>query len=153
SYLSRIAAADDRSHRDPAPVRVIEYTLDGGDGTDYRLITTVCDPDQAPAAELAALYHQRWEIENTLDEIKTHQGGRRLVLRSQYPDGVEQEIYGFLLVHHALRDVIHDTAHQAGLDPDRISFTRTLNAARRHVTDQAALSPLTAETGPLPHQP
>ncbi|MFD4857764.1 transposase [Streptomyces atratus] len=102
---------------------------------------------------MAALYHQRWEIENTLDEIKTHQGGRQLALRSQYPDGVEQEIYGFLLVHHALRDVIHDTAHQAGLDPDRISFTRTLNAARRHVTDQAALSPLTAETGPLPHQP
>jgi hypothetical protein len=153
SYLSRIAAADDRSHRDPAPVRVIEYTLDGGDGTAYRLITTICDPDQAPAAELAALYHQRWEIENTLDEIKTHQGGRQLVLRSQYPDGVEQEIYGFLLVHHALRDVIHDTARQAGLDPDRISFTRTLNAARRHVTDQAALSPLTAETSPLPHQP
>ncbi|MFI5774320.1 hypothetical protein ACIA74_38620 [Streptomyces sp. NPDC051658] len=72
---------------------------------------------------------------------QTHQGGRQLVLRSQYPDGVEQEIYGFLLVHHALRDIIHDTAHQAGLDPDRISFTRTLNAARRHVTDQAALSP------------
>ncbi|MFE7113187.1 IS4 family transposase [Streptomyces sp. NPDC057575] len=152
SYLSRIAASGDRACQDPAPVRVIEYTLDGDDGTVYRLITTVCDPDQAPAAELAALYHQRWEIENTLDETKTHQGGRQLVLRSQHPDGVEQEIYGFLLVHHALRDVIHDTAQQAGLDPHRISFTRTLNAARRHVTDQAALSPLTAETSPLPHQ-
>lgn len=121
--------------------RVIEYTLDGGNGTVYRLITTVCDPDQAPAAELAPLYHQRWEIENALDEIKTHQGGRHLVLHAQHPDGVEQEIYGFLLVHHALRDVIHDTAHQASLEPDRIFFTRTLNAACRHVTDQAALSP------------
>ncbi|MFB6989509.1 IS4 family transposase [Streptomyces sp. NPDC056304] len=153
SYLSRIAAADDRAHRDPAPALVIEYTLEGGDSTVYRLITTVCGPDQAPAAELAALYHQRWEIGNALDEIKTHEGGRQLVLRSQYPDGVEQEIYEFFLVHHALRDVIHDTAHQAGLDPDRISFTRTLNAACRHVTDQAALSLLTAETSPLPRQP
>ncbi|MEW2581459.1 transposase [Streptomyces syringium] len=99
------------------------------------------------------LYHQRWEIENTLDEIKTHQGGHHLVLRSRHPDGVEQEIYGFLLVHHALRDVMHHTAHQAGLDPDRISFTRTLNAARRHVTGQAAHSPLTAEAGTDTHRP
>jgi hypothetical protein len=102
-----------------------------------------------PDAELAALYHQRWEIENTLDEVKTHLGGRHLVLRSRYPDGVEQEIYGFLLVHHALRETIHHTASQVGLDHDRISFTRTVNAARRHVTGQAALSPLTtpADTG------
>ncbi|MDX2565296.1 IS4 family transposase [Streptomyces sp. TX20-6-3] len=142
SHLSEIVAGDDRDRRAPARVRVVEYRLDDRDeDTVYRLITTVCDPDQAPAVELASLYHQRWEIEKTLDEIKTHQGGRQLVLRSQYPDGVEQEIYGFLLVHHALRDVMHHTACEAGLDPDRISFTRTLNAARRHVTDQAALSP------------
>ncbi|MEU8918852.1 IS4 family transposase [Streptomyces nigrescens] len=145
SYLSEICATGDRTRRDPAMVRVIEYKLNGGDDTVYRLITTVCDPQQAHAAELAALYHQRWEIENTLDEIKTHQGGHQLVLRSRHPDSVEQEIYGFLLVHHALRDVMHRTARQAGLDPDRISFTRTLNAARRHVTDQAALSPLSTE--------
>ncbi|MGS2591661.1 IS4 family transposase [Streptomyces hebeiensis] len=154
SYLSEIVATSDRARRrDPATVRVVEYTLNGGDETVYRLVTTVCDPDQAPAAELAALYHQRWEIENTLDEIKTHQGGHHLVLRSRHPDGVEQEIYGFLLVHHALRDVIHRTAHRAGLDPDRISFTRTLNAARRHVTGQAALSPLTTEAGAETHGP
>ncbi|WP_406053526.1 IS4 family transposase [Streptomyces sp. NBC_01077] len=154
SCLSEIVASGDRGRRDPAPVRVIEYRLDGhGEDTVYRLITTVCDPDDAPAVELAALYHQRWEIENTLDEIKTHQGGRQLVLRSEYPDGVEQEVYGFLLVHHALRDVMHHAASEAGLDPDRISFTRTLNAARRHVTDQAALSPLTTPPSPDPHHP
>ncbi|MFC8957566.1 hypothetical protein ACFT8P_33810 [Streptomyces sp. NPDC057101] len=90
---------------------------------------------------LAALYHQRWEIENTLDEIKTHQGGRQLVLRSQDPDGIEQETYGFLLVHHALRDVMHHTAPEAGLDPDGIFLTHTLNTARHHVTAQAALPP------------
>ncbi|WP_457469659.1 IS4 family transposase [Streptomyces sp. TE4109] len=154
SYLSEIVAAGDRKHRDPVRVRVIEYTLGReDDDTVYRLITTICNPQEAPAADLAGLYHQRWEIENTLDEIKTHQGGHRLVLRSQYPDGVEQEIYGFLLVHHALRDVMHHTAHQAGLDPDRLSFTRTLRIARRHVTDQAALSPLTTQSSPDPHHP
>ncbi len=153
SYLSEIVATSDRGRRDPARIRVIEYTLGReGDETVYRLITTICDPDQAPANDLANLYHQRWEIENTLDEIKTHQGGRQLVLRSRYPDGVEQEIYGFLLVHHALRDVMHHTAHQAGLDPDRLSFTRTLRIARRHVTDQAAFSPLTTQPSPDPHR-
>ncbi|MER7780688.1 IS4 family transposase [Streptomyces sp. NPDC096191] len=152
SYLSEIVASKDRDRRNPFPVRVVEYRLDGRDeDTLYRLITTICDPDQAPAVELAALYHQRWEIENTLDEIKTHQGGRQLVLRSQYPDGIEQEIYGFLLVHHALRDVMHQAACEAGLDPDRISFTRALNAARRHVTAQAALSPLTTHTSTDAH--
>jgi hypothetical protein len=154
SYLSEIVATGDRDRRDPARVRVIEYTLGReGDGTVYRLITSICDPREASATELASVYHQRWEIENTLDEIKTHQGGHRLVLRSQYPDGVEQEVYGFLLVHHALRDVMHHTAREAGLDPDRLSFTRTLRIARRHVTDQAALSPLTTQPGPDSHHP
>ncbi|WP_435792371.1 transposase [Actinacidiphila glaucinigra] len=118
------------------------------DGTVYRLITTILDPKDAPAAEMAALYAQRWEIETTLDEIKTHQGGPRLVLRSQHPAGVEQEIFAFLLVHHALRDLMHDAARGEGCDPDRISITRTLRVVRRHLTGQAALSPLT--THPIP---
>ncbi|MDH3039232.1 transposase [Streptomyces sp. TRM75561] len=137
---------------DPERVRVIEYTLGprGGDGTVYRLITTLLDPAQAPAEELAALYAQRWEIENTLDEIKNHQGVPGMVLRSRYPRGVEQEIFAFLLVHHALRDLMHQAALKAGHDPDRISFTRTLRVVRRHVTGQAALSPLAP--GPV-HRP
>jgi hypothetical protein len=152
SYLSEIVAARDKNRRaDPITVRVVEYTLgDGADGTVYRLITTILDPRAAPAAELAALYAQRWEIETTLDEIKTHQGGPRLVLRSQHPAGAEQEIFAFLLVHHALRDLMHQAAHQAGRDPDRISFTRTLRIVRRHVTGQAALSPLPTRPGAGP---
>ncbi|UQA91545.1 IS4 family transposase [Streptomyces halobius] len=151
SYLSQIVAARDRNRRaDPAHVRVIEYTLgpEGGATTVYRLITTILAPKAASATSLAALYAQRWEIENTLDEIKTHQGGSRLVLRSQHPAGIEQEIFGFLLVHHALRDLMHQAAQHSGQDPDRISFTRTLRVIRRHVTDQAAFSPLPAGPGP-----
>ncbi|MEJ8657914.1 IS4 family transposase [Streptomyces sp. MS1.AVA.4] len=153
SYLSEIVASADRRRRtSPIRVRVIEYTLAGGpDATVYRLITTLLDPKAAPATELAALYAQRWEIETTLDEIKTHQGGPGLVLRSQHPAGVEQEIYGILLVHHALRELMHHAARDEGCDPDRLSFTRTLRIVRRHVTGQAALSPLPARPRPRRH--
>ncbi|MFD7628993.1 IS4 family transposase [Streptomyces sp. NPDC059851] len=146
SYLSEIVASTDRCRRaSPIRVRVIEYTLaNGPDATVYRLITTLADAGAAPATELAALYAQRWEIETALDEIKTHQGGPGLVLRSQHPAGVEQEIFGILLVHHALRDLMHEAARDEGCDPDRLSFTRTLRIVRRHVTGQAAFSPLPA---------
>jgi hypothetical protein len=140
SYLSHIVAAADRKRANPATVRVIEYTLAGTD-TVYRLITTILDPQQAPATELAALYAQRWEFETTLDEIKTHQRGPGLVLRSRHPDGVKQEVYGFLLVHYAIRELMWQAALQADEDPDRISFTRTLNLVRRQVSAQAAFSP------------
>jgi hypothetical protein len=144
SYLSRIYAARDKNrHAGPATVRVVEYTL-AGSATVYRLITTITDPAQAPAADLAALYAQRWELETSLDELKTHQGAPRMVLRSQTPSGVEQEVYGFLLVHYAIRTLMHQAALDAGLDPDRLSFTRTLRLARRQIPAQAGLSPLTA---------
>jgi hypothetical protein len=148
SYLSQIVAARDHRHRrDPITVRVVEYTL----GTDpgrpqrpapYRLLTTILDPEQAPAAELAALYAQRWELETALDELKTHQRGPGVVLRSRSPEGVEQEVWGMLLVHYAIRRLLHQAALDADLDPDRLSFTRSLRVVRRQVTaGQAALSP------------
>ncbi|WP_329311929.1 IS4 family transposase [Streptomyces sp. NBC_01262] len=146
SYLSDIVAArDHRTRTDPETVRVIEYTLhDPGrpeQETPYRLITTVLDHEAAPALELAALYNQRWEIETALDELKTHQRGPAEVLRSRSPGGVEQEVWGHLLVHHAIRTLMHDTAEQTGLDTDRLSFTRSIRLARRQVTAQAAFSP------------
>jgi Insertion element 4 transposase N-terminal/Transposase DDE domain len=138
SYLSELAAhADRRARRHVLPVRVIEYALDdpGRPGTAerYRLVTTVLDPDEAPAAELAALYGERWEFETTLDEMKTHQRGPRVVLRSKSPGGVRQEAYGYLCTHYAIRALMAGAASGHGIDPDRISFTRALNAARRSV--------------------
>jgi Transposase DDE domain. len=93
----------------------------------------VLDPADAPADELAALYAQRWEIESIFDELKTHQRGPRAILRSRTPEGVYQEAWGYLCVHYALRALIHDAADHNDLDPDRISFTKTLHAARRSV--------------------
>ena len=150
SYLSHIYAARDKHrHADPARVRVVEYTL-AGSATVYRLITTILDPAQAPALDLAGLYAQRWEFEMSLDELKVHQGAPRMVLRSHTPGGVQQEVYGFLLVHYAIRALMHQAALEADTDPDRVSFTRTLRLVRRQVTAQAALSPLTAGPGPVP---
>jgi hypothetical protein len=144
SYLSHIYAARDKHrHADPITVRVVEYTL-AGQATVYRLITTILDPAQAPALDLAALYAQRWEFEISLGELKTHQGAPQMVLRSHTPDGVQQEVYGFLLVHYAIRALMHQAALDAAIDPDQVSFIRTLRLARRQVPAQAALSPLTA---------
>jgi Insertion element 4 transposase N-terminal/Transposase DDE domain len=141
SYLSEIFDQRDIHHtRSAVRVRVVEYTIAGQDEL-YRLITTILDPARAPAQDLAALYAQRWEFESTLDEIKTHLGGSHLVLRSQHPNGAEQELYGFLLVHHAIRHLMHQAAREGDHDPDRISFTRSLRVVRRQVTDQAAFSP------------
>lgn len=147
SYLSRLVPSTTAARQggaSPVTVRVIEYTIDDGrapTGERYRLVTTLLDPDQAPAAELAELYAQRWEFETTLDELKTHQRGAKVVLRSKYPDGVEQEVWGLLLVHWAIRELIHVAALDADIDPDRVSFTRTLRLVRRSVTEQAAFSP------------
>ncbi|WP_432977464.1 hypothetical protein [Dactylosporangium sp. CA-233914] len=108
-----------------------------GQATVYRLITTILGPAAAPALDLAALYTRRWEIETSLDELKTHQGQPGMVLRSQTPAEAEQEIYGFLLVHYAIRSL----THHADIDPEQVSFTRTLRLVRRQVTTQAVSSP------------
>jgi hypothetical protein len=147
SYLTRIYKDqnDQRAKRDGARVRVIEYRLDDPALADedqrYRLLTTILDPDAAPADELAALYPQRWELESALDELKTHQRGPRVVLRSKAPDGVYQEAYGHLATHYAIRRVMHDAALQADLVPHRLSFIRSLRAARRSARTQPGFSP------------
>jgi len=131
SWLSQLFSANDRRRQAGLPIRVIEYVLDdpGRTGAErYRLLTTILDPKRAPARELAAAYAQRWEFENALDELKTHQRGPRIVLRSKFPDGVYQEAYGYLLSHYAIRALMQDAAVEVGLDPDRLSFLRSLAA-------------------------
>jgi hypothetical protein len=145
SWLSRLYAASDRQRRHPITVRVIEYTLtDPGRRTStdrYRLVTTILDPAAAPAHELAALYTERWEIETALAELKTTQRGPKQVLRSKSRELVAQEVWAHLLVHYALRAVMHTAALAEDLDPDRLSFVRTLRVVRRQVIAAPAFSP------------
>jgi hypothetical protein len=146
SYLSRLRTLVQHKMRETeVTVRVVEYGIDDPGRPDteprYRLITTILDPDAAPAPELAALYPQRWEFETALDELKTHQRGPRVVLRSKQPDGVRQEVYGYLCVYYAIRWLMHAVALEADADPDRLSFTRTLRAARRTAASHPGFSP------------
>jgi len=146
SYLSRLYEIVD-NHRTSKFVvaRVVEYALDDPGRADpdatYRLLTTILDPAAAPAAELAAVYPQRWEFETVLDELKTHQRGPRVVLRSKAPEGVTQEIYGYLCVHYAVRWLMYTVALAADADPDRLSFTRSLRVARRTTASHPGFSP------------
>jgi hypothetical protein len=149
SFASELGQSRPASQR--VVVRVVDYRLDDpgrpGQPEDYRLITTILDPALAPAAELPALYPQRWEHETALDELKTHQRGPGVVLRSKDPDGVIQEVWAHLLVHYAIRRLMHQAALDGEVDPDRLSFTRSLHIARRQVTSQAAFSPSAAGQG------
>lgn len=150
SYLSRIYPSEKarRHNRQGILVRVIEYRLEGVEASEplYRLITTLTDADMAPAAELAALYHERWEIENALDELKTHLRGARTLLRSKKPDLVLQEFYGFLLAHFAIRGLMHEAALAADVDPDQLSFTHTVRVVRRKLPVFVSIPP-SAENG------
>jgi hypothetical protein len=145
SWLSRIYASEkDRYHdRNGIDVRVIAYTLEGVPGAEplYRLITTILDPAKAPAKELAALYHERWEIENAFDEFKTHLRGGKIVLRSKRPDLVRQEFYGFLMAHFAIRGLMHEAALKADEDPDKLSYIHAVRVVRRKMAAAAAISP------------
>lgn len=125
------------------PCRVVEYTITNRDSNDdiICLITSIMDHDLAPAHELAALYHDRWEFELALREIEIHQIHHRRVLRSRSPEMVRQEIWATLLTHYAIRHLIHEAADTIDIDPDRLSFLRTLRIVRRQVTDQAGFSP------------
>jgi len=132
-----VASPDKRSRKEVLVVRVIEYTIEDPGRPQaesaYRLVTTILDPKLAAAHELAALYAERWEFESALDELKTHQRGPRVVLRSKTSDGVYQEAWGMLCVHYAIRALLCQAAHNSDIDSDRVSFTRTLRAARRSI--------------------
>ena len=152
SYLSRIyqSQQDQRRGRNGVVARVIEYRLEGVEGAEplYRLATTILDPERAPATELAALYHDRWEIETAFDELKTHLRGAQIVLRSKTPDLVRQEFYGLLMAHFAVRGLMHEAALSADKDPDRLSFLHAVRVVRRKMAAFGAIPPSGPQTVP-----
>jgi hypothetical protein len=144
SYLSTVFDSDDRRRVAGQLVRVIDYVLlDSATPPEdsYRLVTNILDPLQAPALELAALYHERWEIEGVFDEFKTHLRANSTVLRSKTPDLVLQELWGLLLAHFAVRQLMAQAAWPRALDPDRLSFTHAVRVIKRKLPQAAAVPP------------
>jgi hypothetical protein len=144
TWLAELRPGGNAGRRaEPLTIRVIEYQIDDGRSNDetYRLFTTLLDPLEAPAAELALAYAQRWEIEAVFDELKTHQRGARTVLRSKSPDLVLQEIWGHLCCHYAIRTLMLEAADTAEVDPDRVSFVAALRIVRRSITAARDFSP------------
>lgn len=146
SELLRTAAED--AQIDPAEahvVRVVEYDIPDREGSAAGeiicVMTSLLDPAGATAEELAAAYHERWECENLIDEVKTHQRGPARVLRSKSAEMVRQEIWALLLTHYGIRRLMCSAADEIGEDPDRLSFMRSLRVIRRHVAGQADFSP------------
>src|SRR3954462_106621 len=145
SFLTTVYPSEkDRRHRtDGVRVRVVEYRLEGvADAAPlYRLVTTLLDPVAAPATELAALYHERWEVEGALAELKTQLRGARSVLRSRTPELARQEFWGLLLAHFGVRGLKHEDALKADEDPARLSFLHAVRVVRRKLPLFAALPP------------
>lgn len=147
SYLSSIYPSGKlrKKGKQPILVRVIEYTIENPDNPEeqirYRLITSLLDIEKFPAQLLACEYHQRWEVENTIDEFKVHLLGRKTDIRSQKAREVVQEVYGLLLGHWAVRTLIFQAATSADVAPLCLSFTGTLRVIRRAIPKFQRLQP------------
>ena len=144
SYLSTVFDSADRARKFGQTVRVIDYTLQNSATPaqdSYRLVTNILEVNAAPALELAALYHERWEIEGVFDEFKTHLRSNSTVLRSKTPELVQQELWGLLLAHFAIRQLMTQAAWPRGLDPDRLSFTHAVRVIKRKMPQAAAVPP------------
>ena len=143
SYLAKVFDQVSKRAGPGIVVRVIDYTIDDGRDPEksFQLITTITNPADANATDLALAYAQRWEIEATLDELKTHQRGPRAVLRSKSPELVLQEIWGYLCCHYAIRTLMWEAAAHADTDPDRVSFVAALRITRRSIAHEGDFSP------------
>ena len=144
SWLGELRANNTKLKTEHVVVRVVDYTVDDGRDVEtgpFRLFTTMLDPDEVSATELAVAYAQRWEIESVFDELKTHQRGSKVVLRSKSPALVLQEIWGHLCCHYAIRTLMFEAAHDAGIDPDRVSFVTALRITRRSLSQARGFSP------------
>lgn len=144
SYLATVFDSEDKRRTDGQVVRVVEYGLENSatpTERSYRLVTNILDPNLAPALELAALYHERWEVEGVFDEFKTHLRANSTVLRSKTPDLVLQEMWGLLLAHFAIRQLMVRAAWPRGLDPDVLSFSHAVRVIKRKLPQAAAIPP------------
>jgi hypothetical protein len=145
SYLARIYPCYSMRNRDEGGlvVRVIRYTLNDpqrtGHGQEHVLLTTLLDAQTYPARELIILYHERWEIELTIDEQKSHQNPWRVTkpahLRSETPLGVIQEIYALAIGHYVTRGLMAEAAEEEGLDSDRLSFVGCLQLLKTRLPE------------------
>ena len=146
SYLSEVrprsnAPVSERKQR--LSVRVIEFTVTLRDHVErYRVITTLLDPVQAPAMELADLFARRWGIETAFGEVKTYLRGRETLLRSQRPDLVEQDFYGLLLAHFGVRCVMEEAARSERIEPTELSFLHAVRVVIRRLPEMVSFSPL-----------
>lgn len=146
--LAAAGSGDEIDPEEAVIVRVVEYEVanrDTGNDELICVITSMLDPAEAAAVEIAAAYHERWECEGLFDEVKTYQRGSGRVLRSKSPEMVYQEIWALLLSHYAVRRLMCRAADEADVDPDRLSFLRSLRVVRRQVTAQAGFSPSASE--------
>jgi len=145
SYLSKIYPSQRHARRGEGGVvvRLIEYRIDGY-SQSYRILTTILDPAQAPALELAYLYSERWTIETAFDEIKTHLRDGRVVLRSKLPELVQQDVFGLLLAHFGVRYVMHEAALLEDIETAELSFAHTLRVVHRKLPWLLAFPPSTS---------
>jgi hypothetical protein len=147
SYLAYLRPSDyhRRKKGERLLVRVIEYTITDpnlpGWGETHRLVTTLLDPEAYPSLELICAYHERWEIEISIDEIDTHQRLLPGPLRSRKPVGVIQELYGLLIAHYIIRALMYQAAQQAQLDPDRLSFIGAVRVLQSAVPEFQMTTP------------
>lgn len=146
SYLSEVRARSNAKVADRArrvPVRVIEFNVTVGQQCEhYRVITTMLDPEKAPAMELANLLARRWGIETAFGELKTYLRGREVLLRSQRPDLVEQDFFGLLLAHFGVRCVMDEAARERSIPPTEVSFVHAVRVVIRRLPEMVSFSPL-----------
>jgi len=145
ALMEAARAGQDPDEDQARRVRVVEYEVPDregdGKGEVIALVTTITEMTAAPAPLLAEAYHQRWQHETGNKQLKTYLRGPGKVLRSKSPDMVRQEIYGYLLTHYAISALICRAATEAGIDPDRVKFKRTVRIVRRRAADPAAFPP------------
>jgi len=144
SWLAEMRQNNSKLDTEHVVIRVVEYTIDDGRGTvlgPFRLFTSLLDSTEVTAVELADSYRQRWEIETAFGELKTYQRGSKVVLRSKSPALVDQELWGHLCCHFAIRTLMFEAADAAKLDPDRVSFTAARNITRRSLSQARGFSP------------